>query len=297
VQEPPVEGQDVAADVSAARVSGTSIAVAIELDEDGDPISHEVVDFLRMLGFVLSSPCGEKAERSGSLGCRSSRRRCAAQGWAYLRIRRSTKERPSTKQFCRPAGFSPVNGFASRQLFRRPASFIVFPVGSFFAGQRVFRRSAVLPVGIFSPAGEFFADRRVLPVGSFFAGRRVFRRPASVAGRQLFRRPASFSPVNSFASRQLFRRSTVLPVGSSFASRRVFAGWQLFASQLFRRPAAFCRPASKSGFNIIGIGKSQDSAEDGKSKGKQRDREEQNSGNGGYGGTNYGGKTLLHIAA
>jgi hypothetical protein len=45
MQEPPVEGQDVAADVSAARVGGTSIAVAVELDEDGDPISHEVVDF------------------------------------------------------------------------------------------------------------------------------------------------------------------------------------------------------------------------------------------------------------
>jgi hypothetical protein len=47
VQEPPVEGQDVAADVSAARVSGTSVAVAVELDEDGDPILHEVVDFPR----------------------------------------------------------------------------------------------------------------------------------------------------------------------------------------------------------------------------------------------------------
>jgi hypothetical protein len=47
VQEPPVQGLDVAADALAARVSGTSVAVAIELDEDGYPIPHEVVDFPR----------------------------------------------------------------------------------------------------------------------------------------------------------------------------------------------------------------------------------------------------------
>jgi hypothetical protein len=45
VQEPPVEVLDAVADVPAARVGAA--AVALELDDDGDPISHEVDEFPR----------------------------------------------------------------------------------------------------------------------------------------------------------------------------------------------------------------------------------------------------------
>jgi hypothetical protein len=127
------------------------------------------------------------------------------------------------------------NSFASQQLFRRSAA--ISPVGEFFAGQQFCQSTAFSLAGEFFAtrqlAGEFSTVGSVLPVGCFFAGWRVFRRSTVLpvgrvfAGWQLFRRlaafrrPASFSPVGScFAIRQMFCQSAAVSPDCRFFCRK-----------------------------------------------------------------------------